>query len=178
MTADMKDSLLWVGRVVKTQGIKGDVKISSFGEGRTSFGTGNVVYLENKKGEMKHLTIRASRSSRQMTILSFQGVKRAEEAEALVDCSVYVPKESLESLPPGEFYWYQLLGMRVKTESGTFLGTLEEIMPTGSNDVFVVRKDGQEVLIPATDEVVVQVNLQEKLMVIRPLKGLLPEDDL
>jgi 16S rRNA processing protein RimM len=89
-----------------------------------------------------------------------------------------VAKESLEALPPGEFYWYQLLGLRVKTESGNFLGTLEEIMPTGSNDVFVVRRDAQEVLIPATDEVVVQVDLQEKVMVIRPLKGLLPKDDL
>ena len=178
MTADMKDSLLWVGRVVKTQGIKWEVKISFFGEGRTTFGKGNVVYLENKKGEMMRLTVLASRPSRQMTILSFQEVKRVEEAGSLVDCSVYVPKESLESLPPGEFYWYQLLGMRVKTESGTFLGTLEEIMPTGSNDVFVVRRDAQEVLIPATDEVVVQVDLQERVMVIRPLKGLLPEDDL
>jgi 16S rRNA processing protein RimM len=55
---------------------------------------------------------------------------------------------------------------------------LEEIMPTGSNDVFVVRRDAQEVLIPATDEVVVQVDLQGKTMVIRPLKGLLPKDDL
>jgi len=178
MTVEMKDSLLWVGRVVKTQGIKGEVKISFFGEGRTTFSKGNVVYLQNEKGEIKHFTIRAARPSRQMTILSFQEVKRVEEAEPLVDCSVYVPKESLESLPPGEFYWYQLLGMTVKTESGTFLGTLEEIVPTGSNDVFVVRREGQEVLIPATDEVVVQVDLQEKVMMIRPLKGLLPEDDL
>lgn len=178
MTADMKDSLLWVGRVVKTQGIRGEVKVSFSGEGTTTFCKGNVVYLENKKGERKRLTVHASRPCRQMTILSFQEVKRVEEAEALVDCSVYVAKESLGALPPGEFYGYQLLGLRVKTESGTFLGTLEEIMPTGSNDVFVVRRDAQEVLIPATDEVVVQVDLQEKTMVIRPLKGLLPKDDL
>jgi 16S rRNA processing protein RimM len=66
----------------------------------------------------------------------------------------------------------------VKTEGGVFLGILKEIIPTGSNDVFVVRKDGQEVLIPATDEVVVRVDLREKTMVIHPLEGLLSEDDL
>jgi 16S rRNA processing protein RimM len=174
----MKDSLIWVGRVVKTQGIKGEVRVLSSGEGTTTFGKGNVVYLENKKGERKRLTVDSSRPYRQMTILSFQEVKRVEEAEAFVDCSVYVAKESLEALPTGEFYGHQLLGLRVKTERGTFLGTLEEIMPTGSNDVFVVRREGQEVLIPATDEVVVQVDLQEKVMVVRPLEGLLPEDDL
>ena len=178
MTADKKDSLLWVGRVVKTQGIKGEVRVSFSGEGMTTFCKGKMVYLENKKGERKRLTVESSRPLRQMTILSFQEVKRVEEAEALVDCSVYVAKESLEALPTGEFYWYQLLGLRVKTESGTFLGTLEEIIPTGSNDVFVVRRDAQEVLIPAIDEVVVQVDLQEKVMMIRPLEGLLPEDDL
>ena len=58
------------------------------------------------------------------------------------------------------------------------MGILEEILPTGSNDVFVVRKDGREVLIPATDEVVVRVDLREKIMVIHPLEGLLSEDDL
>jgi 16S rRNA processing protein RimM len=178
VTADKKDSLLWVGRVVKTQGIKGEVRVSFSGAGMTTFCKGKMVYLENEKGERKRLTVESSRPLRQMTILSFREVKRVEEAEALIGCSVYVDKESLESLPTGEFYWYQLIGLRVTTESGTFLGTLEEIIPTGSNDVFVVRRDTQEVLIPAIDEVVVQVDLQEKVMMIRPLEGLLPEDDL
>ena len=101
-----------------------------------------------------------------------------EEAEELVGCSAYVAQESLPPLPADEFYWYQLRGLRVKTEEGKFLGRLEEIMRTGSNDVFVVRKDQKECLIPATDEVVVRVDLEGKTMVIRPLEGLLPEDDL
>ena len=88
------------------------------------------------------------------------------------------PKESLAALPPDEFYAYQLRGLTVKTEGGVLLGILEEIIPTGTHDVFVVRKEGREVLIPATDEVVVRVDLQEKIMVVRPLEGLLSEDDL
>jgi 16S rRNA processing protein RimM len=137
-----------------------------------------LVYLENRQGGKKLLTIQSSRPYRQLTILSFQEVKRVEEAEELVGGSVYVTKESLGVLPPDEFYGYQLIGLQVKTEGDHFLGILEEIMPTGSNDVFVVRKDGKEILIPATDEVVIQVNLLEKVMVIRPLEGLLAEDDL
>ncbi|MBI5968567.1 MAG: 16S rRNA processing protein RimM [Deltaproteobacteria bacterium] len=178
MTTAMDDSLIWVGRVVNTQGIKGRVRISPSGEAAATFSQGTMVYLENRQGVKKSLTVHSSRPHRQFTILSFREVQRVEEAEELVGCSVYVAKESLKALPPNEFYWYQLFGLQVKTESGTFLGTLEEIMPTGSNDVFVVRRDGKEVLIPATDEVVVKVDLPARTMVIHPLEGLLPEDDL
>jgi 16S rRNA processing protein RimM len=178
MTLAVEDSLLWVGRVVKTQGIQGQVRVSSSGEGASSFSKGEVVYLENRQGVKRPFTVYSSRTHGLLTILSFREVQRVEEAEELVGYSVYVAKESLKALPPNEFYWYQLRGLQVKTESGTFLGTLEEIMPTGSNDVFVVRKDGKEILLPATDEVVVRVDLQEKIMVIHPLEGLLPEDDL
>ncbi len=101
-----------------------------------------------------------------------------EEAQKLIGCSVYADKENLTPLPPDEFYWYQLQGLRVEAEDGRFIGILEEVFPTGSNDVFVVRKEGKEILIPATDEVVARVNLQEKIIVIHPLEGLLPEDDL
>ncbi len=178
MTATGKDSLVCVGHVVKAQGIKGQVRISSPEAKSPAFSAGNMVYLENSRGIKKSLTVCSSRPYRQMTVLSFQEVKRAEEAEELVGCSVYVTQESLGALPPDEFYGYQLIGLQVKTEGGTFLGILEEIMPTGSNDVFLVRKDGKEILIPATDEVVAQVNLPEKVMVVRLLEGLLPEDDL
>lgn len=178
MTSAMEDSLIWVGRVVKTQGIKGQVRVSSPGGEITTFSRGKVVYLGNRQGVKKPLTVHSSRPHRQGIILCFEEIRRVEEAAELVGCSVYVPQESLEALPPDEFYEYQLLGLQVKTESGIFLGILEEIMPTGSNDVFVVRKNGQEVLIPATDEVVVQVDLQDKVMVIHPLEGLLSENDL
>ncbi|MDI6753190.1 MAG: ribosome maturation factor RimM [Thermodesulfobacteriota bacterium] len=178
MTPATGDALLFVGQVVKTQGIKGQVRVSSAGGETTAFPAGSVVYFKNKQGMNKSLTVASSRAHRQTTILSFREVRRIEEAEELVGCSVYVAKETLPALPEGEFYWYQLIGLEVQTEKGVFLGTLEEILPTGSNDVFVVRKDHQEYLLPATDEVVVRVDLQGKTMVIRPLEGLLPEDDL
>ena len=178
MNPEKEDPLLRVGRIVKTQGIKGQVKVSSSGEGTMALSEGHFVYVENKGGERRRLTVASSRAHREMTILSFREVKQIEEAEELVGCSIYVSKESLQELPAGEFYGYQLLGLRVKTEKGTDLGTLEAIMPTGSNDVFVVRKDSQEILIPATEEVVAEVDLRGKVMVIRPMEGLLPGDDL
>jgi 16S rRNA processing protein RimM len=174
----MEDSLLWVGRLVKTQGIKGEVRVFSPGREALAQSRGKAVYLEDPAGTRKAFTVAASRPLRELTVLAFHEVQSIEEAQKLIGCSVYVNKADLNPLPPDEFYWYQLRGIRVETEDGKFLGILEEVIPTGSNDVFVVRKEEKEILLPATEEVVARVNLQEKVMVIHPLEGLLPEDDL
>lgn len=171
-------NLVWVGRIVKIQGAKGEVRIHLSEGGTDTFYKGNRVSVEDARGVRKTFTVKSSRSKSQLTIVSFQEIHSREEAQDLVGCQVFVAEESLHPLPPDEFYWHQLRGLRVQTEKGDDLGILEEIIPTGSNDVFVVRKDGREVLIPATDEVVARVDLREKIMTIRPLEGLLPENDL
>jgi 16S rRNA processing protein RimM len=169
------DSLLWVGRVVKTQGIRGQMRISSGDAG--TFSKGKNIYVEDDQGGKRAFTVESSRVHKETIVLSLEGVTRIEEAEKLVGCSVYVGKDDLAPLPSDEFYWYQLRGLAVKTEEGAFLGNVEEIFPTGSNDVLVVKNGGKEILIPATDEAVVRVDLREKVMIIRLLEGLLPEDD-
>ena len=174
----MEDPHLWVGRVVKTQGIKGEVRVSSPGREALAQSRGKVLYLEDSGGKKRAVTVESARPLRGLTVLAFREVKSIAEAQKLIGCSVYMDKTGLEPLPPDEFYWHQLQGLRVETEEGRFLGTLEEVFPTGSNDVFVVRKEGKEILIPATEEVVARVNLQDRVMVIHPLEGLLPEDDL
>ena len=168
--------MLCVGRVVKTQGIKGQIKVSSGGGDYSTFSAGNVIYLEHKQEGRRAFTVESSRPYKEMMILSLREVKRIEEAEELVGSSVYVNTADLKPLPPDEFYWYQLRGVRVENEEGMFLGILEEILPTGSNDVFVVRKDEQEILLPATDEVVVRMDVRERVMIVHLLEGLLPED--
>ena len=174
----MEDPHLWVGRVVKTQGIKGEVRVSSPGREALAQSRGKVLYLEDSGEKKRAVTVESARPLRGLTVLAFREVKSIEEAQKLIGGDLYLDKTRLDPLPPDEFYWYQLHGLRVQTEEGRFLGTLEEVFPTGSNDVFVVRKEGKEILIPATEEVVARVNLQDRVMVIHPLEGLLPEDDL
>jgi 16S rRNA processing protein RimM len=174
----MEEPLLQVGRVVKTQGIKGEVRVSSPGREALAQSRGKVVYLVDSAGGKRAVTVESSRPLKGLAVLAFREVKSIEEAQKLIGCSVYMDRTRLEPLPADEFYWHQLQGLRVQTEDGRFLGTLEEVFPTGSNDVFVVRKEGKEILIPATEEVVARVNLEDRVMVIRPLEGLLPENDL
>jgi len=83
------------------------------------------------RGHPKAFTVTASRPLRELTVLAFQEVQSIEEAQKLIGCSIYVNKSDLNPLPPDEFYWYQLQGIRVETEKGEFLGILEKYFPRG-----------------------------------------------
>lgn len=173
-----EESLLLIGRVVKTQGIKGEIRIYSTSGEKSLISPGVVVYLKNKEGRLQSLTVRSLRHQKGIIILAFQEVRGLSEAEKLIGSKIYITKDMLPPLPPDEFYWFQLWGLKVFTEKGTYLGIIEGIMPTGSNDVLVVRRYREEYLIPAIAEIVKQVDLPKKTMVIRPMAGLLPKDDL
>ena len=120
----MEDTLVWIGRIVKTQGIKGQVRLFSSGEGGTgAFPEGTVVYLEDPQGTRKRqVTVESSRVRHPFTILGFQEIQRIEEAQEWVGCSAFIERESLAALPPDEFYAYELLGLQVRTDQGSSLG--------------------------------------------------------
>jgi 16S rRNA processing protein RimM len=111
-------------------------------------------------------------------LLKFKGRDRVEDVEELIGCTLYIDKRDLPQLDEGEYYWHELIGMEVRTDTGKPLGTLEKILDTGSNDVYVVRKGEQEVLIPAIREVIREVDVAGSRMVIHPIEGLLDEHDL
>ena len=84
----MEDSLVWVGRIVKTLGIQGEVKVSSPGGGAAAFSFGKAVYLENRQGTKTPLTVHSSRLRGESVILSFREIRTVEEAAEWVGCSV------------------------------------------------------------------------------------------
>ena len=93
-------------------------------------------------------------------------------ARDLVGESVTVSQVSAPGLPDGQYFHFQLIGMRVLTEDGEYLGQVQEILETGSNDVYVVSGESGELLIPALVDVIREVQVAEGLMVVRLLEGL------
>jgi 16S rRNA processing protein RimM len=91
----------------------------------------------------------------------------------LVGREVYALREQLPELSPDEYYWCDLLGLRVVTVGGEALGTLRDIIATGSNDVYVVSEGTREYLIPALEDVVVNIDLDAGVMTVSPPEGLL-----
>jgi 16S rRNA processing protein RimM len=107
-------------------------------------------------------------------VLKLAGIDSATAAEALRHRVLEVPEGELRPLGEGEYYHFQILGLEVRTSAGEVLGRVEQIISTGSNDVFVVRGQRGEVLIPAVDDVVKSVNLTVGRMEVEAVEGLLP----
>jgi len=105
-------------------------------------------------------------------ILKLGGIEDRDAAAKLVRSSVWMPSEKMKKLPEGEYYWRDIIGLRVVTEEGQSLGRVESVFPTGSNDVYVCRAAEQEILLPATGEVVRKIDTDHGIMVVRLLKGL------
>jgi 16S rRNA processing protein RimM len=109
-----------------------------------------------------------------MIVLKLEGIDDANTAESLRDQNLAIPVSELAQLPPDSYYQHDILGLMVITLDGQKLGSIVDIIVTGSNDVYVIKvPDGSQVLIPAIKDVIKQVDLIRRTMYIDPLPGLL-----
>ena len=109
---------------------------------------------------------------RGMALVKFQGINTREDAERLAGVELEVPIEDVPPLPDGSYYHFQILDMEVWTTTGELLGVVEDILITGGNDVYVVRSGGGEVLVPAIEDVVLDVDVDEGKITVDLPEGL------
>lgn len=119
------------------------------------------------------LEIERSRAGAAALVLKLASIDSREQAEGLRDQLLEVPASELMPLQPGEYFVHQVLGLQVVTTEGRDLGQVTEVLRTGSNDVYLVRQGSQEFLIPAIADVVQQIDLDARQMVIEVVPGLL-----
>jgi 16S rRNA processing protein RimM len=128
---------------------------------------------ELKIGDRRYRVLKAERLKQQV-LVHLAGIDNLDQAEALVGQEVKGERRRFPPLPPGEYYWFQVLGLRViDAAKGALLGHLQEILPTPAHDVYVVRRGSKEVLLPAVEEVIVEINLEEGYVKVAPPPGLL-----
>jgi len=165
---------LVVGRIGKAHGLKGEVTV----ELRTDdpdlrFASGNTVVTE--PAERGPLVVVSARSQSGRFVMSFEGVRDRDGAEALRDTLmvVYVDPDELPD-DPDEYYDHQLVGLRAVTVTGRELGTVIEMVHLPAQDMFVVRRaDGRELLIPFVADIVPELDLAAGLIRVDPPDGLL-----
>lgn len=160
---------LEIGKIVNTHGLRGDVKIMPWCDDPSVFD--ELAYVCIGEDEFE---IEKSRVHKNMVILKLDGIDDINTAERYRNKVLTVPREELGDLPEGTYYICDLLGCEVVTADGRVLGKIEDIIKTGSNDVYDVRNaEGVQTLIPVIDEVVKSVDTEGKRIVIEPLKGML-----
>lgn len=163
-----ESQLILLGKVSGAHGIRGTLKISRAVAPEVFLSVGEVEI-----GGNRYPVESATRKKRQV-LLRLKGVDTRNQAESLIGQEVKGDSRRFPSLPEGEYYWFQIKGLPVyHAKEGTYLGDLAEIIPTPAHDVYVVQKQGREVLLPAVEEVIVEINLEEGVIKVLPPAGLL-----
>jgi 16S rRNA processing protein RimM len=162
-----------MGRISGAHGLRGAVKVRPDARAATTdpevFGALGEVTI----GGRTYQILQADRLKNQV-VLHLAGVDTRNGAEELVGQEVLGDRRRFPPLPPGEYYWFQLLGLPVyDAGDGALLGHLQEILPTPGHDVYVVVQDRREILLPAVEEVIVEINLAEGFIRVAPPQGLL-----
>ncbi len=169
----MTEDRLLIGKIIKPHGIKGQVKVLSFAESPETFRDFGQVCLKEKKGRERLIKISSVILAGGGVALGLDGIEGREAAEALRDAELFITKDQLEELPEGEYYRHELIGLNIVTTEGLKIGKIEEVMPTGSNDVYVVRQGEKEYLVPALSEVIETIDLKKGEMIIKLFEGMI-----
>ncbi len=180
-------ALLAVGKIRRPHGLAGEALVKIYTDFPERLTPNTVVFA----GESHQpLTIRHCRTHKDRLLLTFEGIATPEQVGHLRNQILHIPAVDRPPLPEGEYYHHQIIGLRVVDESGQELGQLTEILETGANDVYVVKRSdpqpagasrrtgagGRELLLPAISEVVLDVDLSRKTMRVHLLPGLIREE--
>jgi 16S rRNA processing protein RimM len=164
-----------VGIVLKTIGLKGELKIKPLTDNPDRYSEGAKVWAGGPSEASVMLTVRSSRDAGRDIAVFFVEIDSIEKAEVFRGKELYVPESDVPPLPEGEYYQFQVLGLDVFTSSGRLLGKVSDIIEAGAKDVYVVRGGGKEYLIPVTDDAVEEIDVKGGKIKLRPMKGYIPE---
>jgi 16S rRNA processing protein RimM len=167
------EELIPVGKIIGTHGIKGQMKLHSYSGNADSLSAVNSVMLRSPGGSLQEFTINCFKANAGKFIIGLQGFDDINQVQPLLGYELCLKRGQLPGLDQDEYYWSDLIGLRVLTDDGTLLGTITDIFETGSSDIYVVRGEGREYLIPAIADVIKTVDPAGGTVVITPLDGLL-----
>ncbi len=169
---DLRDLIL-IGHVIRPHGIAGLLRIVSYAQSLETFLQAGSVFMDRGNNEFEERKVIDIRPHGSSFLLRLSGLNSIEQTEIFKAAKIFIRKDSLIKKDEDEFFYYELLGLNVYSITGQYLGVVKEIFPTGSNDVYVVEGQGKEFLIPAIHQVIKEINITQKRMVISPIKGLL-----
>lgn len=169
---DSSGRLIEIGRIVRSHGLDGRVKVLSYLETTELLHGLSELLVGRTVSEALWFPLAAVRIGKDFFILKLSGIDDRDAAAGLNGSSVWMPAEKMKKLPEGEYYWREIIGLQVITEDGRNLGRIEAVFPTGSNDVYVCREGEREILLPAVGNVVRRIDTDQGVMVVRLLKGL------
>lgn len=163
---------LEIGQIVNTFGIKGMVKVKPFTDNIERFSNLEKIYIKNKSGQTEY-KIQEVKYHKNMVLIKFEGIENPEQADLLRNSYLIVDRETEEPLEAGRYYIVDMIGLDVFTDDNEYLGKLEDIYNTGSNDIYVVKNElGKQILLPAIEDVIKSIDMDNKKVIVHLIPGL------
>lgn len=167
------EDLLQVGGIANTHGVRGEVKVFPTTDDPKRFCDLKTVLLD-AGDEYRKLEIQKVRFFKQFVILKFKGIENINDIEKYKGKGLWITREQAVELKEDEYFITDLIGLCVKNEEEEEIGFIKDVMTTAANDVYVVAlKNGTELLLPAIKQCILNVNMEEKMMKVHILEGLL-----
>ena len=161
-----------VGQIVNTFGIKGQLKVKPFTDDMERFEELKTVYI-CKKNEMKKVEIENVKYNKQCVLLKVKGIEDLTEAEKYKGLFLKIDRKDAKKLPKDTYFIADILGLEVYTDEGELLGKVDDIFPTGANDVYVVKDElGKQILLPSIPEVLKEIDLEKGKVIVHLIEGL------
>ena len=170
------NGFLPVGKIIGAHGVKGNLKVHSYAESVSVFKPGNLILAIHAGKIEKYFAINWARPHGKAILLSFKGIEDRNTAETLIGAELFIERSALPELEEGVYYWVDIIGLSVFTTDNQYIGRVESIMATGGNDVYIVKNktkdENTELLIPAIESVVLEIDFKNKTMRVELPKGL------
>lgn len=166
---------LETGKIVGTHGVKGMVRVQPWCDSPDFLKQFKNIYTD-QVGSNK-LSVISANAHGNIILMAIKGIDTIEKAESLRNKIIYIDRKDVK-LPNGRYFISDLIGCSVlDADSNENLGVLTDVSSTGANDVWHITKDGKEYLVPAINDVIVSVDIEQETLIIRPLKGIFDDED-
>lgn len=173
----MAQDLCLIASIMAAHGINGAVKVRSFSDIPGRFERLDTVLVGSDDGKLTRMSILSAVENGDRVILHLDGCNDRDSAEALAGFSVYIEDSQMEAPPQGRYFIHDLIGCSVRTPDGMPRGIVRDVMLLPANDVYVVRYEGREVLVPAVPAFIRMVDTETKVIVVEPVPGLFEDLD-
>ena len=172
----MIKQFLEIGEIVGTHAVRGEVRVNPWCDSPEFIKKFKTLYFDNQGAESVHVT--SVRPHGRVAIVKLEGTDTVEQAQKLRGKILWMKREDAK-LPKGRYFIAELNGCKVfdADNSEICYGTLTDVAQTGANDVWFINKDGKEYLIPAIPDVVIETDVENDRILIRPLKGIFDDED-
>lgn len=170
----MNEKMFTVGKIINTHGIKGEVKVHRISDFDERFDVGEKLFVIMENKQPIQVEIVGHRIHKGFDLILLKGFESINDVEPLKNSYLKITEEQLTELEENEYYYHEIINCNVFLNTGEKVGIIKEILSPGANDVWVVKPEkGKDILIPYINDVVKEIDIDAKKVVIEPIEGLL-----